>query len=224
MKKLIKKLIIFIIICGVIGSGLDLYVVGTTRGNVVGSSAELSIEDPDCILILGCGIKDDNTPSDMLKDRLDTGYELYTSGMAQKILVSGDNGQEGYNEIHVMLHYLLDKGVPEEDLFCDHAGFSTYDSVHRAQSIFGVSKMVIVTQKYHQYRALFIADQLGITAQGACADVRSYRGQVFRECREILARDKDCVKSWLRLGPKYGGEKIPLDGDSKASWEESELN
>ena len=177
----------------------------------------------DCILILGCGIIDENTPSDMLKDRLDMGMAAYQLGLAPRILISGDNGHEGYNEIHVMLHYLLDAGVPEEDIFCDHAGFSTYDSVHRAGSIFGANDIIIITQRYHLYRALFIAKGLGINAKGVCANQRSYMGKLYREAREVLARDKDCIKTLIKAKPVYGGEPISLQGNSKLSWEESEV-
>ena len=110
--------------------------------------------DADCILILGAGIEDDSTPSPMLKDRLDVGVWLYKLGAAPKILLSGDNGSIGHNEIHVMLNYVIEAGVPREDIFCDHAGFSTYDSMYRARDVFCVSKAIVVTQEYHEYLSL----------------------------------------------------------------------
>ena len=177
----------------------------------------------DCILVLGCGIKDAETPSDMLRDRLDAAFAAYLKGCSDKIIVSGDNGQKEYNEIHVMLHYLLNKGVPASDIFCDHAGFSTYDSIYRAKTIFGVKTTLIVSQKYHLYRALYLAQGMGIEANGIDADLHEYKGQMKREIREVLARDKDCIKLKLHGKSKYGGTPISLQGDSTLSWEASEL-
>ena len=132
--------------------------------------------DAECILVLGAGIIDAKTPTPMLKDRLDLGIELYKAGAAPKILLSGDNGQVGHNELHVMLSYVREAGVPEEDIFCDHAGFSTYDSLYRAQSIFGVERALVVTQRYHEYRALYIGEALGLEVRGASADQERYSG------------------------------------------------
>ncbi len=201
---------------------IELMVVLSVRGHVR-EPDDIQKKDYDCILILGCGIKDAETPSDMLRDRLEIGIDLYDRGVSDRILVSGDNGQQGYNEIHVMLHYLLDRGVPAEAVFCDHAGFSTYDSMHRADSIFGAERMIVVTQRYHLFRALYIARHLGIEAVGCCADVRKYRGAAYRELREVAAREKDFFKVLVKAAPVYGGEAIDLDGDSRLSWEQSEL-
>ena len=166
---------------------------------------------------LQCGIEDEETPSPMLKDRLDTGIKLYTEGIVPKILLTGDNGQAGHNEIHVMLKYTREAGVPENDIFCDHAGFSTYDSMYRAADIFKVQRAIIVTQKYHEYRALYIAKKLGIEVCGVAAEQDSYFGQSYRELREILARDKDFVKAILRQKATYGGEAIPISGSGISS-------
>lgn len=232
MNKTIRKLLSIIILCAILVIGIDLVVVASTYHRIYDGWTQLEQSDEysvtgsgafDCILILGCAVNDDGTPSAMLEDRLRTGMELYNAGAADTILISGDNGQIAYNEIHVMLHYLLDRGIPSEDIFCDHAGFSTYDSVHRSNSIFGVERMIVVTQRYHQYRAQFIAARLGIDSIGICAPNIRYRGWIYREIREILARDKDFFKSILRLGPTYGGDPIPLSGDSHLSWEDSEL-
>ena len=213
MKQQIGRILEIIIAAAVLILAIDATVVLSSKDAIT------TAPDPaDCILILGCGIHDDGTPSDMLRDRLEKGMELYHRGASQRILISGDNGQIGYNEIEVMLNYLLESGIPPADIFCDHAGFSTYDSVHRANSIFGAQSIIIVTQQYHEYRALFIANRLGIHAQGCAADTVKYRGQLYREIREILARDKDFFKAVLRLHPKYGGMQIPLSGDSALSW------
>ena len=173
--------------------------------------------DADCIMVLGCGIEDEETPSPMLKDRLDVGIELYKQGAAPKILLTGDNGTEQHNEIHVMLKYTKEAGVPEKDIFCDHAGFSTYESMYRAGSIFNAVRVLVVTQTYHQYRALYIGDKLGLEVMGVASDQQTYFGQRFRESREILARIKDFFKSILRSKPTYGGEVIPISGSGISS-------
>lgn len=173
--------------------------------------------DPQCILVLGCGIRDRETPTPMLKDRLDAAKLLYDKGVAPKILVSGDNGQVTHNEIHVMLQYLLKAGVPSEDIFCDHAGFSTYDSMYRAKHIFQVKRMVIVTQSYHMFRALYIAHRLDVEAVGAASDQETYAGQPFREVREVAARVKDYLKCFRLPKSTYGGEAIPITGEGTES-------
>ncbi len=178
---------------------------------------EMKELDADCIMILGAGIRDDETPSPMLKDRLDTGILLYRNGVAPKILLTGDNGTEKHNEIHVMLKYVKDAGVPEKDIFCDHAGFSTYDSVYRAKNIFQVEKMIIVTQTYHEYRALYIAEKLDIEAKGIASDQEKYAGQPVREIREVFARVKDFGKSLIKPESALGGDPIPINGSGVSS-------
>ena len=173
--------------------------------------------DAECILVLGAGIIDAKTPTPMLKDRLDLGIELYKAGAAPKLLLSGDNGQVGHNELHVMLSYVREAGVPEEDIFCDHAGFSTYDSLYRAQSIFGVERALVVTQRYHEYRALYIGEALGLEVKGASADQERYSGQFLRDFREYLARNKDFFKTAIAPAALVGGESIPISGSGVAS-------
>ena len=173
---------------------------------------EMKKVNADCILILGAGIIDAETPSPMLKDRLDTGILLYENGVAPKILLTGDNGTEEHNEIHVMLHYVKNAGVPEKDIFCDHAGFSTYDSMYRAKSIFEVESAIVVTQTYHEYRALYIAEKLGLAARGIAADQERYGGQPVRELREVLARIKDFGKCIVKPAALLGGDTIPISG------------
>ena len=182
--------------------------------NIISEIKEL---DADCIIVLGARIMDKETPSPMLKDRLDVGIELYRQGAAPKLLLSGDNGQEEHNEIHVMLQYAKNQGIPEEDIFCDHAGFSTYDSMYRASSIFGVQKAIVVTQEYHQYRALFIGDKLGMSVWGVASDQEKYMGQLYRDFREILARIKDFAKASLKVDPVLGGSVIPINGSGLIS-------
>ena len=170
-------------------------------------------ENVDCIIVLGCQVKDDGTPSDMLRDRLIRAVKLYDLGAASKIIMSGDHGTEVYNEVAVMKQFAIDAGVPSEDVFMDHAGFSTYETVYRAKEIFGAEKVIFVTQEYHLYRTLYIAKQLGLDACGVSSDLHTYAGQSVRELREILARCKDYVMTVLKPEPTYLGESIPVSGN-----------
>ena len=179
--------------------------------------SELKELDPQCIMVLGCAVVDRETPSDMLRERLDTGIMLYNQGVAPKILLTGDNGQEEYNEIHVMLNYTLNAGVPPEDIFCDHAGFSTNESMIRASEIFSVERAVIVTQRYHEYRSLYNAGKMKIEALGVSASKGKYKGQAAREMRELLARNKDFLLFNFGNPTAMGGEKIDLSGDGRIS-------
>ena len=127
--------------------------------------------------------------------------------------MSGDHGQEEYDEVNIMKQYAIDNGIESSDIFMDHAGFSTYESIYRIKEIFNAKKVVIVTQKYHLHRALYIAEQLGIEAYGVNSDPRQYQGQLFREIREILARNKDFINCIIKPKPTYLGETIPVSGD-----------
>ena len=166
----------------------------------------------DCILILGAGVRN-NAPSPMLEDRLQKGIELYNKNISNKIIMSGDHGREEYDEVNIMKDFAIDKGVKSEDIFMDHAGFSTYESIYRAKEIFEAKKIIIVTQSYHLYRALYIANSLGIEAYGVSADLRTYTNQLSREIREIVARDKDFIKCIYKPKPTYLGDTIPVSGN-----------
>lgn len=193
--------------------GISGYVVLSTKQKILSAEDAAKLENADCILVLGCGVLPDGTPSAMLTDRLKQSITLYTSGAAPKLLMSGDHGQESYDEVNTMKQYALDAGIPSADIFMDHAGFSTYESIYRARDIFGCKKIIIVTQKYHLHRALHIAKALGVEAYGVSADLRSYAGQFYRDVREILARDKDFLTGIFQPKPTYLGETIPVWGD-----------
>ena len=148
----------------------------------------------------------------MLADRLDRGIELYFAGASDRIIVSGDHGSDGYDEVNTMKAYCVQRGVPSEAVFMDHAGFSTYDSVVRAKQVFLCESVLIVTQKYHLYRALYIADSTGLYAYGASAAQVRYAGQSKRDLREYAARVKDVVYVTLGKKPVYLGETVPITG------------
>ena len=148
----------------------------------------------DCILVLGAGLRNDGTPSDMLEDRLKIAINLYNEGYSDIILLSGDRSGDHYDEVSAMREYCLDNGVPSEDILCDNFGFSTYESLYNTAKMQDVERVIVVTQSYHLYRALYIAEKMGLDVCGASADLRGYRKQMYREIREILARTKDFYK------------------------------
>lgn len=212
MKEKIKKGIIFMSIITTVGCfmivGINIYMCQSTRNQF---SHEL--ENADCILVLGAGVRKDNTPTSMLNDRLEEAVQLYKDKKAPKIIMSGDHGREDYDEVNVMKKFAIEKGIPSSDIFMDHAGFSTYESIYRAKEIFQVQKMIIVTQDYHLYRALYIANELGIEAVGYASNPRTYRGQLKRDVREIAARCKDYFTCLYKPKPTYLGESIPVSGN-----------
>ena len=215
-KTLHRLLSIFLCLCilGITTLTVINSIVKLSTGKQIISSEEAAkLEDVDCILVLGCFVKDDGRPSDMLHDRLTRGVELYDLGAAPKLLMSGDHGREEYDEVAAMKQFAIDAGIPSEDVFMDHAGFSTYESIYRAKEIFQADKILIVTQEYHLYRALYIADQLGVEAYGVSSDYHTYVGQFMRDFREMLARVKDCATCIFKPEPTYLGEAIPIFGD-----------
>lgn len=212
MKKVLKYVIIAIVAIAVIVLGINLYVRLSTKSQIIKENEYSNLSDVDCIIILGAGIWGDK-PSPMLEDRLLEGIKLYQNGVSDKIIMSGDHGRKEYDEVNIMKNYAIEKGIPSENIFMDHAGFSTYESIYRAKDIFEAKKVVIVTQKYHLYRALYIANQLGLEAYGVGADPRQYVGATYREIRETLARDKDFIKCIFKPEPTYLGDTIPVSGN-----------
>ena len=212
MKKRIWKRLFIALLClaligGVTVLGINGHVKKSTADQILSPEEAATLTDVDCILVLGCYVHDSGRPSDMLADRLRRGIELYQSGAAPKLLMSGDHGQKA------MKLEAMDEGIPSEDIFMDHAGFSTYESIFRARDVFAADKIIIVTQEYHLYRALHVANALGVEAYGVAADYHTYVGQAYRELREILARNKDFATSILKPEPTYLGDVIPVSGD-----------
>lgn len=207
MKRVVKILIFLCIFFFLVGFTINLVVVLSAKNRIISS-----FKESDAILVLGAGVWGDK-PSYMLADRLDEAISLYKKGYAKKIIMSGDHGENDYDEVNVMKNYAIEKGVPSEDIFMDHAGFSTYDSIYRAKHIFKVNSLIIVTQKYHLFRALYIAKSLKVDAYGVNSDPRSYTGRTLREAREVLARNKDFFKCIIKPKSVYLGDEIPVNGN-----------
>ena len=212
LKRIIIGMIVILLIVFIVLLGINFFVTATTSKKILTEEQARELENVDCILILGAGIWGQN-PSPMLEDRLLQGISLYQEGVSHKIIMSGDHGRDNYDEVNVMKRFAIEKNVKSEDIFMDHAGFSTYDSMHRAKDVFEAKKIVIVTQKYHMYRAIYVAEQLGLEAYGVNSDPQTYSGQMLRDVREVLARDKDWFKCIIKPEPTYLGDTIPVSGN-----------
>ena len=217
-KKKILKISFIVIVCLIVIGilltfGVNAYVKFIGGKKIISPEMATEITNIDCIIVLGCGVDFSGQPSWMLADRLKRGIDLYKQGAAPKILMSGDHGRADYDEVNTMKQFAIDDGVPSSDVFMDHAGFSTYESMYRAKEIFEADSVIIVSQEYHLHRAIYIAEQLGIKAYGINADYRIYGGEKYREAREILARFKDFFKTVFKPESTYLGEVIPVSGD-----------
>lgn len=213
-KKMFIKVLFWLIFAAVILTltivGINLYIVIKEKSKIL-SLEEAAEFQADCIVVLGAGIRDGGSPTWMLEDRIKIGDKLYQNHVADKIIMSGDHGRENHDEVNTMKSYAMGEGIPSEDIFMDHAGFETYDSLYRARDIFGAKKVIIVTQEYHLYRALYIADQLGLDARGVTSDLRFYsKKMAYWKFREYLARVKSFVKCITQPEPKYLGDTIDL--------------
>ncbi len=216
LKKTLKITLIILVCMGVLAGvavlGVDWWVTGTAAEGMISVEVSAQLTDVDCILVLGCGVWDNGQPSHMLEDRLKRGIELYNAGASPKLLMSGDHGRVEYDEVNVMKRFAMDAGIPSEDIFMDHAGFSTYESMYRAKEVFGAKKIIIISQEYHLYRALYIARTLGLEAYGVNANYRNYQNQSAMDTREVLARCKDFVTCIFKPEPTYLGDPIDLSG------------
>lgn len=216
MKSKIIKIVLLLFVLAALGAigilSINFYVKRFSEALMMTPEQAAGIDDVDCIIVLGAKVGDSGNLSSVLKDRLDGGLALYDAGVSSKILMSGDHGRITYNEVMAMKQYAMNANVPSANVFMDHAGFSTYETMYRAKKIFCVKKAIIVTQKYHMYRSLYIANKLGIEAYGVPSDYRVYKYRRMWEVREILARTKDFFKVLFKLKPTYLGEQIPISG------------
>ena len=195
--------------------------------NIVCQAGQHVYEDIDevpeaqVIIVLGAYVRGDNL-SMVLEDRIKVALELYNDGKAEKILLSGDHGQTDYDEVNSMRRYVLNEGIDEEDVFLDHAGFDTYDSMFRAKEVFDVESAIIVTQEFHIDRAVYIARKLGIEAVGFSVNQDKYKTflQMNWYTREYLSRVKAFMDVLFESDPKYLGDVIPITGDGRLSWDE----
>ncbi|MES1194113.1 MAG: ElyC/SanA/YdcF family protein [Solirubrobacterales bacterium] len=170
-------------------------------------------------LVLGALVQPDGRPSAMLEDRIRAAAALYREGRVDKVLASGDHGRRDYDEVNAMRRELVRLGVPDEDVFTDHAGFATLDSVVRARKVFNVKSVTVVTQPFHLPRALWLARHAGLTASGFEAGAgNSYSSKgTASSVREIFARTKAFGDVLTGAQPKFLGPRIDIAGSADAS-------
>lgn len=242
MRKAVMRLFWILLILGLLAANIVMIlnnrVLGKARSYILSSRFALNPEDGgaqqdfermlmeesgawdfDCILVLGARVRPGGLSS-ILEDRCNVGVAAYFMGAAPKLLFSGDHGTKGYDEVSAMQAYAQEQGVPPEDIFLDHAGFSTYESIVRAKEVFGADKILVVTQPFHLSRAVYIARSIGLDAYGMTSDLRPYRRAWYNELREIAARAKDVfyVNLW-KPAPKYLGDPIDLNGSGAVTHE-----
>ena len=216
LKILLSICLIVFILLSLLVLIINIYMINVTKDYIL-TEDKASSYNFDCITVLGASVRRDGTPSPMLKDRLDQAIVLYFNGVSNKLLMSGDHAYDDYDEVNTMKNYAINKTVLSSDIFMDHAGLNTYDSMYRLKNVFAVNKTVIVTQDYHLYRAIYIARKLGLDAYGVASNQREYSGQIYRDIREILARTKDYFKVALKPDATYTGKTIPVIGDGNVT-------
>ncbi len=197
---LLKVILLLVIIVAAFIIIANVYTVLTTR-NDLHTVSDLEDAEVDAVIVLGASVYADGTPSDMLADRLDVAIDLYKAGAARKIVVTGDGRDSHYNEPDAMKAYCIGCGVPAGDILVDSAGYNTYASIYRAQSVFGLNDVIVVTQAYHLYRALAIAHGLGMQASGVAADKGEYEHQTLYSVREVGARATSLMRVLLHVQP-----------------------
>ncbi len=216
-----KKIIKIGFVIGIVGILftilLDFYIVKSTKKQLFYKTSNVKVSYTG--LVLGARVYKSGNLSLILKDRVEVALELYKNKKIKRFLLSGDHGTKAYDEVNAMKNYLLKHGVPEKDIFLDHAGFDTYNSIVRAKKVFLVNNVIIITQKFHLKRSLFIANNIGLKAQGFICDKHNYGIAKAMFVREKLANVKAFFEVFLHRKPKYLGKIIPITKDSKLSFD-----
>ena len=189
-RRLLTVLLILALCCLIFTAAVNLTVILSVKKEI-----GKTFEDGSsvCGVVLGAKVHEGGRLSDMLRDRMDTAIALYQNGSVSRLLLSGDGSGE-WSEVHYMKLYAIEKGVSEEDILVDPEGYSTYETMQRAREVYGLENILAVTQTYHLFRAMYIARDFGMEVKGASADLEIYIGQIYRDCREVLARIKDFGK------------------------------
>lgn len=195
----------------------DIYVVFSGRQGIYDEIN--SLPESQAVMVLGSSVLRNGQMSDIFRDRATMALEVYNSGKARKILVSGDYQANDYDEVGTAKKFLLENGIPAEDIFLDYAGYDTYDSIYRAKYIFKVKTLIISTQSFHLPRALYLARGMGIEAVGITADLREYSLGMHNLLRENAARIKAFYELITNEKSKVTGDPVPITGDGRNSWD-----
>jgi SanA protein len=213
-KKHFKKLLILSISSLLMVVGINIFVKNKTNHLIYNNINE--IQNTNVGIIFGAGINGDQ-PSKYLKDRLDAGILLYKSKKINKILLSGDNGNDEHDELTVMKNYCFQNGVDTTKIYLDYAGFDTYSTMFRAKNIFKIDKAILISQKYHLNRAIYIGDKLGVKSIGFSANVGQYHNYNYVKTREYLSVCKAVIDVVRNRKPHFSGNEININGVSNYS-------
>ena len=209
-KRIFKRILLVCVILAAVGlallAGLNLYVVSSAEPYILTEEQAAELSDVDCIIVLGALVYSDGTMSDVLRHRVEMGTALFEAGVSDRILMSGDHSRENYDEVGTMKDYAVAAGVSPDCVFKDHAGLDTYSTMYRAKEIFQAQKVVIVTQKFHISRAVYLARALGLEAYGVACDQGEYTHKARNELRETLARVKAVWSAIVQPEPEYLGD------------------
>ncbi|MCD6321499.1 MAG: YdcF family protein [Clostridiales bacterium] len=225
LKQFISILLIITVVSVLIVTAINIYMINYSAKYIVDSVNDLSntvIDSFQTVIVFRAYVYDNGQPCPMLEDRLLTGINVLESGITERIVLSGDYGTRGYDEINSMKKFVFEHGIDKEAVCLDYAGFSTYDSIVRASKIFQVESAALVTQRYHLSRAVYIARKNGIEAYGIAADLRDCpkREMVRYIIREWLARTKDFFfVNLIKPDPVFLGDEIPITGKSEPSYD-----
>ncbi len=215
-KRILRTTIVLFIILAVAFVGCNVFVICYGSNYTYSFDTAQEIGEVDCIIILGAAVYDD-VMSMPLRQRVEMGERLYKAGVSERIIVSGDHTRQDYDEVNVMKNALVDSGISKNVIFTDHAGVDTYDSMYRAKEIFGATRVLIVTQKFHLSRAIFVARSLGLDAYGVAADEDGRYFKPKTEIREWFARPKYIFDAIFKPKPQFLGEAIPIWGEASLS-------
>lgn len=214
LHKLLKTLLFAVLLAALAVFVVVAYVDITTAPYIY--SADATPGKTTVALVPGASVSSNGTLSPVLKERADRAAQLYESGVVSKILVTGDNSTLQYDEVYPVGKYLLALGIPEQHIFLDYAGFDTYSSMYRARDVFGVRDVIIVSQRYHLPRAVYIARALGLDARGI--DASQGEQYLAYSLREIPASLKAVFDVLTKRPPEYLGHQFPVSGDGSATW------
>ena len=214
LRRLVKVCFWLLVLGAAAALCAQVYIVVVTNASIYNAE---SVPHEQVALVLGASIKADGELSPVLAERADAAVLLYSAHKVSKILVSGDNSTLQYDEVYPVGKYLLSKGIPQKDIFLDYAGFDTYSSMYRAKYVFGVSSMIIASQRFHLPRALFIARRLGLEAVGVDAGTSDEQYDL-NWLRELPATLKAAYDLYSNRQPQYLGATFPVSGDGIATW------
>lgn len=199
IKKVILATVLSLIIAILIALGLKAYIEKDTQHLIFEDISR--VPPSETVIVLGASVHSDGKLSPILKDRVDTAIELYRNKKVKRFLLTGDHSTENYNEVNAMGNYLMKQGIPERKILLDHAGLDTYDSMYRSNAVLGVEEAIVVTQKFHLPRTIFIAKGLNLPYTGFAARSHSYKTTNKIERRELLANFKALYEVLLKKEP-----------------------